>query len=109
MQEGPEALGDREDPLPGGDVGQHAVGQMGGKLGHGPGVAGGADPSTLAREGDQSLVAAVLIASPGEPMGENAAAQVGSEVPLDPPRDAVAQGISSGPWSRSAPSRCYSP
>ena len=69
------------------------IGEMGGELGHAASVARRADPPALARERDQSLVAAVLAASPGEPVGEDAAAQVGAEVLFDPPRDAVAQGI----------------
>jgi len=93
MQEGPEALGHREDPLPGGEIGQHVVGEVSGKLGHAPGVAGGADPSALAGEGDQSLVAAILTASPSEPVGEDAAAQVAPEVLLDPPGHATAQRV----------------
>jgi len=69
------------------------VGQMGGELGHTPRVAGGADAPTLAGEGDQALMAAVLAAGSGEPVGQDAAAQVGSEVLLDPPRHAVAQRV----------------
>ncbi len=64
-----------------------------GKLRHAPGVAGGADAPALAGEWDQSLVTTVLAMSPREPVGEDAAPQVGSEVLLDPPGDTVAQGI----------------
>jgi hypothetical protein len=75
MQERTEALRDREDPLTGGEVGQHMVGQTGGELGpgsprnvccvgwgHAAGVAGGADAPTLAGEGDQALMAAGVTA-----------------------------------------------
>ena len=44
------------------------------------------------RCGRKSLVATVLAASPGEPVGEDATAQVGAEVLLDPPRNTVTQG-----------------
>jgi len=74
-------------------VGQNVIREVGGELRHAPGVAGGADAPALAGEGDQSLVATVLAAGPGEPVGEDAAAQVGSEVLLDPPWNTVAQGI----------------
>jgi hypothetical protein len=74
-------------------VGQHVIGEMGGKLGHAPRVAGWADPSALAREWDQALVAAVLAAGSGKPVCEDAAAQIGSEVLLNPPWNTVAEGI----------------
>jgi hypothetical protein len=67
-----------------------------GKLRHAPGVAGGADAPALAGEWDQSLVAAVLAAGPGEPVGEDAAPQIGSEVLLDPPWNTVTEGIGFG-------------
>ena len=66
-------------------MGQHVIREVRGELRHAPGVAGGADPPALAGEGDQSLVTAVLATDPGEPVGENAATQVGSEVSLHPP------------------------
>ena len=72
------------------------IGEMGGELGHAASVAGWADPPALARERDQALVAAVLATSPGEPVSEDAAPQVGSEVLLDPPWHAVAKGIGFG-------------
>jgi len=74
-------------------MGQHVIREMGGELSHAACVAGWADPPALAGEWDQSLVATVLAASPGEPVGEDAAPQVGSEVLLDPPGHAAAQGI----------------
>lgn len=72
------------------------VGQVSGDLGHTPGVARGTDPAALAGEGDQALVGAVVTAGSGEPVREDAAAEVGPEVLLDPGRDAVAHGIRLG-------------
>jgi hypothetical protein len=93
MQEGTQALGEREDPLPRRKMRQHVIREVRGEFRHAARVAGGADSSALARERDQALVTTVLAASPGEPVGEDAAPQVGSEVLLDPPRNTVAQGI----------------
>jgi hypothetical protein len=93
MQERPEAFGDREDPLPDGEVGQHVIREMRCELGHTTGVAGGTDAPALAGKRDQALVAEVLAAGAGKPVGEDAAPQVGSEVLLHPPGHAAAQGI----------------
>jgi hypothetical protein len=76
MQKRSEAFGDREDPLPGGEMGQHVVREMGGELRHAARVAGGADAPALAGKGDQALVATVPTAGAGEPVGEDAATQV---------------------------------
>jgi len=78
------------------EVGQHVIREVRGKLRHAPGVAGGADAPALAGEWDQSLVTAVRAPSPREPVGEDAAPEVGSEVLLDPPGHAVAQGVGFG-------------
>jgi hypothetical protein len=64
MDLGAEAFGNGEDPLAHGQVRQDVVGEVGGQLGHGPGVAGGADPPALEGEGDQALLAAVVTAWP---------------------------------------------
>jgi hypothetical protein len=76
-----------------GQVWQDVVGEVGCDLGHAPGVTRGADPPALAGEGDQALMTAVVAAGAGEPVCEDAAAEVGAEILLDPRWDAVAQGI----------------
>jgi X-Pro dipeptidyl-peptidase len=82
----------REDPLPDGQPGEHLVGEIGGHLGHAPCVAGGADAATLATEGDEPLVAAGVTASAGKAVSQDPAAEVGSEIALDPGRDAATHG-----------------
>jgi hypothetical protein len=72
------------------------VGEVGGDLHHAAGVARGADAAALAGEGHQPLGGARVAADAGEPVGEDAAAQVGAEVVLDPARYAVAVGVGRG-------------
>jgi hypothetical protein len=60
--------------------------KWGGDLAHASGVAGRTDAPALAGKRGQPLVAAVLTASPGEAMGQNAALEVSPEVALDPLR-----------------------
>jgi len=79
-----EALWRRQHPLPRGDVWQHVVGQVGSDLAHAAGVARRAYTSTLTRERNQPLMAAVLTAGPAESIGQDAALQVATEIPLDP-------------------------
>ncbi len=69
---------------------------MGGDLHHAAGVAGWADPAALAGKGDQTLGAAVSAAGAGEPVGQNAAAQIGAEVVLSPPGDGIPAEIGAG-------------
>jgi hypothetical protein len=96
VEVGAQALGQGQHPLTDGEVGQDVVGEMGGHLGHTPGVAGGADAAALAGEGDQAFMAAVVTTGSGEPVREDAAAEVGPEVLLNPGGDAVAQGLRLG-------------
>jgi hypothetical protein len=95
-QEGAQSLRQREDPLPHGEGRQHLVVQMGGDLDHPAGVAGGADAAPLAREGNQSLGAALPAAGARKAVGEDAAAEIGAEVVLGPGGDTLATGIGVG-------------
>lgn len=74
MEERSDALRDGEHPLADRERRQYVVGEVGGDLDHAPGVAGGADAAALAREGYQSLGAAVETADAGETVGEDPAA-----------------------------------
>jgi hypothetical protein len=89
-QEGADPLWQGEDPLAERQRWQHVIGQVGGHLHHAPGVARRADAAALAGEGDEALGGARIAADAGKAMGEDAAAEVGAEVVLNPLRDAVA-------------------
>jgi hypothetical protein len=65
-------------------------------LGYAPGIAGGADAAPLAGEGDEALGGAGVATHAGEAMGQDAAAQVGAEVVLDPAGHALAAGVGFG-------------
>jgi len=96
VQEGPQPFWKAEHPLAHGQMGKHVVSEMRGDLGHAPCVARRADSPALARERDEPVVAAVLTAYPSKAVGEDAALQVGTEVPLHPRRNAVAYGVCFG-------------
>ena len=65
MQVPPQALGHRQHLLTHGHKRQHVIDETRGRLGHAAGVAGRANAATLAREGDQEVVAAVATARAG--------------------------------------------
>jgi hypothetical protein len=69
------------------------VGEVGRHLHHATRVAGGADAATLAGEGHEALGGARVAADAGKAVGEDAAAEVGAEIVLDPLRDGFAVGI----------------
>jgi hypothetical protein len=96
VEEGADPLGDGEHPLADRQRRQDVVIEMSGDLHHAPGVAGGADAATLAGEGHEALGGAVVAPDAGEAVGQDAAAEVGPEVLLDPPRHALAPWISLG-------------
>ena len=64
-------MGHGEHPLPDGKVWDHLVGQVGRHLRHAARVTGGADPPTLAGEGQEPVVPAIRAAHPRESVGEN--------------------------------------
>jgi hypothetical protein len=65
-------------------------------LDHASGVAGGADAAALAGEGHEALGGAVVAPDPGEAMGQDAAAKIGTEVLLDPVRHPLATWVGLG-------------
>jgi hypothetical protein len=69
------------------------VRQVGGHLHHAAGIAGGADAAAFARECDEALGGTRVAAHAGEAVGEDAAAEVGAEIVLDPLRDSGAIGV----------------
>ena len=56
--EEPDAVGQREHPWSGGDVGQHVIHEVGCCLGHPAGTARGTKPALLAAERDQLVLLA---------------------------------------------------
>jgi hypothetical protein len=96
VEEGTDPLGDGEHPLPDRERRQDLVVQVGGDLDHPAGVAGGADAAALAREGHEALGGAVVAPDSGEAVGQDAAAEVGAEVLLDPARHALAPRVGLG-------------
>ncbi len=58
------------------------IDQVGGDLGHTPGVARGADATPLAGEGNQEIVATLGTAGAGESVGQDATLQVASKFAL---------------------------
>ena len=65
------------------------VDQVGGGLGHAPGVAGGTDTAPLAGESHQEVVTTLGAARPSKSMGQNAAFEVTSKLPLDVGRNRI--------------------
>ncbi|CAN5822684.1 hypothetical protein BH23GEM6_BH23GEM6_26630 [soil metagenome] len=88
-QDGADPLRQREHPLADGQRRQDMVGEVDGHLHHAARVAGGTGAAALAGEGHQPLGVA---ADAGEAVGEDAAAEVGAEVVLDPVWHALAVG-----------------
>jgi hypothetical protein len=92
-QEGTDPLRQGEHPLSERQRWQHVIGEMGGHLHHAAGITGRADATALARERHEALGGARVAADAGEVMGEDAAAEIGPEVVLDPLRGALAIGV----------------
>ncbi len=76
------AVGEAQHPLADGDVGQHAIHQASGALGHAAAAATRAEAAALAGEGDQPLERARVAPEAGEPVGEDAAGQELAELLL---------------------------
>jgi hypothetical protein len=84
----PEPAGKGEGPLPIGSAGQNSVAKMRRGVGHAPALATRADPTLLAAERHQHLVAAAVgpAANPREAAREHAAAEVAPKASLDEAR-----------------------
>jgi hypothetical protein len=66
-----------------GKLWENVLDQMGGGLGHAPGITGGTDPTSLAGESHQEVVTTFGTAGSGKPMGQDAALQIATELPFD--------------------------
>jgi hypothetical protein len=93
MEVGSQALGDGQNPLSHRHVGKDMVHQVRSRFGHALGVTGGAGASALAGKGHEEVVAAGCASSPGEPMSQDAALQVASELRFHVVGYAVAHGV----------------
>jgi hypothetical protein len=69
------------------------VDQVGSRLCHAPGAAGGAKSATLEAERDQLVVAAVSAAQFRDAVGQNAASEEGVELVFDELRQVGAGGV----------------
>jgi hypothetical protein len=90
-----ERKGEREHPLAHGDLGKDAVDEVGGGVGHAPPRAGGAE-AALAREGDQTVVAAFVAVQAEEAMSQHAAFEIGAERALDETGNGMVTPTSAG-------------
>lgn len=84
-----QPLGQGHDPLAHRQARQDMIDQLGGSLGHPPGVARGADATAFAGEGDEEIVAAPIAPRSCKAIGQNAALQVGAQLALGVRRDAL--------------------
>ena len=87
MQEEPQPLRERHDPLAHRHLWDHLLDQVRGARGHAPGGAGRAYPAALAGEGDHKIVAAVAAAGAGEAAGQDPALEIAAQLALDVARD----------------------
>ncbi len=62
---------------------ENVVGQVGGSFDHPPGVASRTDTATLARQGDEKIVAALGAPSAGKSMRENARFELVAELAFE--------------------------
>jgi len=75
--------GQREHPLAHGHLGQHAIDEVRGGVGHTAAAAGGAEAAALAREGDDAVETAVVTADAHEAVGEDPAAEKPTQLARD--------------------------
>ncbi len=75
--------GQREHPLAHGDLGQHAIGQMCGGVGHPAAAARGTETAALAREGDDAIETTAVAVNAQESVGKDPAAQEGAKLARD--------------------------
>ncbi len=71
-----QAFGDRQRPLAHWQMGEDVVDQMGGGLGHAPGVARWANAAAFAGEGHQKGMPAVITARACKAVGKDCALQI---------------------------------
>jgi hypothetical protein len=72
-----------QDPLAHGNRWKHALYEVSGCIGHPPPTTGRAEPPPLAREGDETIMAASVAVDPQEAVGEHTTGEVGPQLALD--------------------------
>src|SRR5439155_3876963 len=77
--------GERENPLPDGNLGQHAIDEMRRGVGHPATAAGGAEPAPLAGECYDPILPAVIAVHTGEAVCQHAALQKRAQLAFDEP------------------------
>ena len=78
-----QRIGQGQDPLADGYLRKNAVDEMGGCIRHSPPSTRRTEPSTLAREGDETVVAASIAVDAKKAVRKHAALDVGAELSLD--------------------------
>ena len=100
-----ERIRERENPLPNGRFGQHAIDEVCRRIRHATSAARGAEAAALARESDQAIVAARVAVESKEAVCENATAKERAKLLLDEARrraltgTGVGQKVASSPWT----------
>ena len=79
----PQAVRQTQDPLPDGHVGEHAIDEVGGALGHPATAAAGTQRPALAGKRDQPVEATVAAAKPGKAAREPATLKKFAKLLLD--------------------------
>jgi hypothetical protein len=88
-----EREGQREHPLPHGNLGQHPLDQVRCRVRHAPGAARRAEASAFAGEGDDAVESALVAVDAHEAVGKDPAAQEAPELALDEARHPALAGL----------------
>jgi len=72
-----------QDPLPHRDLWKDLINQMGCRLHHASGIAGGTDSASFTREGDEKIASTAGTSCSGKAMPQDATRQIVAEIPLE--------------------------
>ena len=78
-----ERIGQREDPLSDGNLGQDPVDEVGRSVGHTPAAAGGTEAAAFAAEGDEPVLPARVAVDAQESVGQDSALEIRADLALD--------------------------
>ena len=82
-EEIPQPFGERQHPLPHRDLWKDLINQVGCRLLHPPGIAGGADSASFTREGDEKIVSTAGTSCSGKAMRQDTILEIFAEILLD--------------------------